>query len=676
MRFCVGIHGRLGTLCAIAAIVGGINFGIARSAEAQTFDAANLRAPADLGGKWLVHAGDDPAYAQPGFDDSHWRLVDTYQSLKTYYPRSHPQILWYRLHVKVSPDSSGLAVLESGLASAFAIYVNGEKIIASGSIEPYRPSTFAANLLARIPDAALRSGSVTIAMRVHISSNEWVGAFPGFYPYNLKIGQAQALHDGMWLNIIGQNALEWFFELSGLGLAAIALALYLAQREYREYLWIFLAFVCVVATAPQEIYELFHNLPVGWLFVKGCLQIGVVVFETLMYLAFLGHPVKRWLQIFMGLAAAGILWEQAQTASGGGSPLTLLAGVTPEFALMATVIPAMLILHWRRGNREAGILLVPALAGSLFFYAELAAFLISLVPGLASASLRINNTLFNWALGPFALNIQYLCNCLFVLTLGIILVRRSTRIARQQAQTEAEVAAAREVQQILLPERVEAISGFTIESAYEPVREIGGDFYQMLPLPEGSLLLVIGDVEGKGMAAAMLVSVLVGAIRGVAEFTSDPAELLANLNQRLVGRVGGSLATALAARIAPDGSVELANAGHLAPYLDGRELEISGALPLGAKAGTQYETAHFQFARGSRLTFLSDGVAEARNAEGELLGFERCRELSAEPVERIVETAKSFGQHDDITAITIERQAGAEVRAWETAVPALNALPT
>jgi sigma-B regulation protein RsbU (phosphoserine phosphatase) len=92
---------------------------------------------------------------------------------------------------------------------------------------------------------------------------------------------------------------------------------------------------------------------------------------------------------------------------------------------------------------------------------------------------------------------------------------------------------------------------------------------------------VVGDVAGKGLPAAMLVSVLVGAIRGVAEFTKDPAELLSNLNERLVGRGGGGFSTALIARIGADGRVTIANAGHLSPYLDGREVELPGALPLG-----------------------------------------------------------------------------------------------
>jgi sigma-B regulation protein RsbU (phosphoserine phosphatase) len=179
----------------------------------------------------------------------------------------------------------------------------------------------------------------------------------------------------------------------------------------------------------------------------------------------------------------------------------------------------------------------------------------------------------------------------------------------------------------------------------------------VLPAREGGLLVVVGDVAGKGLPAAMLVSVLVGAIRGVAEYTASPAELLASLNERLVGRGGGSFSTALVAHIAAGGAVTIANAGHLSPYLDGREVELNGALPLGVMSGTAYETTQFHLASGSRLTFYSDGVVEAQNHKGELFGFDRAKNLSTQPAAAIVEAAKAFGQEDDITVVTIARDA-------------------
>jgi serine phosphatase RsbU (regulator of sigma subunit) len=153
----------------------------------------------------------------------------------------------------------------------------------------------------------------------------------------------------------------------------------------------------------------------------------------------------------------------------------------------------------------------------------------------------------------------------------------------------------------------------------------------------------------------MLVSVLVGAIRTVAEDSCDPAFMLSKLNNRLVGRARGGFSTALAAHITAEGQVTIANAGHLSPYLDGREIELAGALPLGIVSGASYEATRFHLPGGSRLTFYSDGVVEAQNQKGELFGFDRAKAISIQPAAAIVEAAKQFGQEDDITVVTVKR---------------------
>ncbi len=654
----------------LLAIAAATVFAPATAARAQTFDATRLSQPTDLGVTWLLKAGDDPAWAQTGFDDTRWRVVDSNRSLHTYFPDARPEVVWYRLHVKVAPNQTGLALSEWTLSSAFEIYVNGQKLLQAGQVAPYKPYTFSARLLRRIPDAAIASGSLVIAMRVHLSSNDWVSPFPGFYPYNLTIGQENALSDHIWLLTIGATALEWFYGLAGLGLGLIALALFTAQRTQREYLWIFLLFLSTALVAPLQSYQLFHNLPAASAYVNACFQIANLIFETLMYLAFLRMPFVRWMQALLAIAAAGILLNAMQSAYGTGSSLALLIAVTPQLSLIAGVIPILLLAHWRRGNREAGILLIPALVASLTIYVQFGGFLISRVSSFAVPVQNFMNAALNWTVGPFTINVNNLSGCLFVLSLAIILVLRSTRIATQQAHIETELAAAREVQQILVPEAIEQVPGFFIETAYEPAQQVGGDFFQILPAPEGSLLVVIGDVAGKGLPAAMLVSVLVGAIRAVADYTADPSELLVNLNRRLAGRVGTNFATALAARIDADGWVAPANAGHLPPYLDGREVDVPGALPLGAKAGTHHETVRFALPEGSQLTVYSDGIVEAQNPAGELFGFDRTRGIATQPVAKIIEAARLFGQQDDMTAIAITRRAAPPAAAQAAAAMA------
>lgn len=238
--------------------------------------------------------------------------------------------------------------------------------------------------------------------------------------------------------------------------------------------------------------------------------------------------------------------------------------------------------------------------------------------------------------------------------------KRYARTREEITALESEMEAARQVQQVILPESNESFPGFIVDSAYKPAQQVGGDFFQILPGSHGGLLIVFGDVAGKGLPAAMMVSMLVGAIRATVETTHDPVLLLRRLHERLVGRTAGAFSTALVAVIDGNGTATIANAGHLSPYLDGEEVELTNALPLGVTGGGQYATATFNISPGSRLTFVSDGVVEARNESGELFGFERSRAISTQSADFIVESAVRFGQADDITVVTIEREGSVE----------------
>ena len=237
--------------------------------------------------------------------------------------------------------------------------------------------------------------------------------------------------------------------------------------------------------------------------------------------------------------------------------------------------------------------------------------------------------------------------------------RRYVKTRTEKALLENEMAAARQVQRVILPDPHQSFPGFAVDSVYKPAREVGGDFFQIVALPDGGLLLVIGDVAGKGLPAAMLVALLIGSIRAIAEDTRDPVVLLRKLHDTLIGRSPDGFATALAVLIANNGLVTFANAGHLSPYLDGKEIELPGALPLGISGSGRYEATMVELRPGSRLTFLSDGVVEAQNERRELFGFDRAIAMSREPAAAVAEAAVQFGQDDDITVVTIERRANA-----------------
>jgi len=195
-----------------------------------------------------------------------------------------------------------------------------------------------------------------------------------------------------------------------------------------------------------------------------------------------------------------------------------------------------------------------------------------------------------------------------------------------------------------------------LEAVYKPASQVGGDFFQVIGVPNGSALVVVGDVSGKGMPAAMTVSLLVGTFRTLAHYSRSPGEILRAMNLRMLGRTNDGFTTCIVLCIDPDGTVTGANAGHLQPYLGDRELELSSDLPLGLHRESKYTESKFRLKPGDQLTLVTDGVPEARNAAGELLGFEKTAAISTKSAEDIAEVAKEFGQVDDVTVVKLTWQ--------------------
>lgn len=235
--------------------------------------------------------------------------------------------------------------------------------------------------------------------------------------------------------------------------------------------------------------------------------------------------------------------------------------------------------------------------------------------------------------------------------------RRYAKTQREKATLDAEMAAAREVQRVMVPEKLPPVNGYEIESVYRPAAEVGGDFFQVIPLASGRTLVVIGDVSGKGLRAAMIVSMIVGMLRTLSGYTEEPAEILAELNRRECGRIESGFATCLVIRLDAGGRLAVTNAGHPPPNLNGLELPFAGSLPLGLAANAEYAQTSLQLSAGDRLVMLTDGVAEARNEAGELFGFPRVESLlqTGAGARAVAEAAQQFGQNDDITVISITR---------------------
>ena len=241
----------------------------------------------------------------------------------------------------------------------------------------------------------------------------------------------------------------------------------------------------------------------------------------------------------------------------------------------------------------------------------------------------------------------------YSLTVAALVIWRAQVRRGHELRQQEELAAAKEVQSLLLASPHRPHPEIQIETAYLPASAVGGDFYYVRDFADGAQVALVGDVSGKGLKAAMVVSACIGSLQR--EDSSSPAAILAGLNRTLAGRVGGGFVTCCCVRYIPGGTVTVASAGHPAPWLDGREVALTAGLPLGIVADAEFDESRIPLAHGQQLTLVSDGVVEAENAQRELFGFDRTREISGKSASEIAEAAQAWGQNDDITVVTVRR---------------------
>ena len=431
--------------------------------------------------------------------------------------------------------------------------------------------------------------------------------------------------------------------------------LYLFRPKEREYLWFAILLAAkaldAILNIAKEVYAV-PPVPVYDL-LDGSLTAGAQIALML----FLARVLKirrgfLWMLLVV-LALVSPIFNILYWPGWLSAPMGALVQV---FCLLPSAIWMLVILTAGAFRRDANarLLLVPVALVQGLWAAD------NVVIALGQFGLPIEARLVEtpFVVAPFTMHPALLAELLFLLAMLVFLIRRFTIARQREERWEGALEAARQVQNLLLPELIPQVQGFSIQCVYRPADAVGGDFFQILPAGDGDLLIVVGDVAGKGLPAAMMVSMIVGTIQSESVHTTDPTELAAALNDRMTGRsateAGSGFTTCLCAHLSASGRLVMSNAGHIPPYCNGRELPMPGALPLGMLANLSYPPVVVQLAPGDRLTFVSDGVIEAQNKSGELLGFDRTQELSTQSAEEIAETANRFGQVDDITVVTIE----------------------
>jgi serine phosphatase RsbU (regulator of sigma subunit)/anti-sigma regulatory factor (Ser/Thr protein kinase) len=262
------------------------------------------------------------------------------------------------------------------------------------------------------------------------------------------------------------------------------------------------------------------------------------------------------------------------------------------------------------------------------------------------------------------------------------LVREQEAEAATRQRFEQELEVARLIQQNFLPKELPDLPGWQVSAYYRPAREVGGDFYDVIPLPDGRVAFVVGDVTDKGVPAALVMSATRSVLRASAQRLIEPGAVLERVNEHLCPDIPDKMfVTCLYGVLDPrTGLLRFANAGHDLPYVktaDGVvELRARG-MPLGLMPGMAYEEKEAVLQPGESVLLHSDGVVEAHDPNRDMFGFPRLMETVAaapggqELIDRVIAELEAFTgpdaeQEDDITMVTLERSGGANLVAPAT----------
>jgi hypothetical protein len=611
---------------------------------------------ASLDGLWRFHPGDDPLWASPDFDDSQWPLIRSDRSWTEQGYADTFGYAWYRFKFEVEDGAKPVSLLLTEIISGYQVYVNGTSIGGAGASTFERDPVFGA-LPTEFPLPLSGKGPQTIQIALRVWTYKPIAVWYGAGAFGRRNEAGDPAYLTLQLHRIQDARALRFMNEFGFGLLSLVagltiLGLFLFHPADREYLWF------AILLLSQAIGTVFHvsmnlgSLPFPLYHLLNLASGAVSIIASLAFFSMVLHRRRSrlwWMTCITAAASpltAALIYFQ-WTSVGVSIAIGVFCLLPAEVWIIATLFAGAF-----KKDVSARLLLAPAVL-------SYGMALISDVSRIAWQLTGNQHLLFDGVpltSHPFPLTLADLISYIFIFALLVFLVRRFSLARQEETRLSTEMEAARSIQSLLVPSAAtSSTTRFAVESVYLPANEVGGDFFQILPEPgDGSLMVVAGDVSGKGLPAGMLVALLVGAIRATAETTTEPLAMLEALNRRLVGR-GDAKATCLALRIEADGSATLANAGHLPPYLNGHPVEMEGALPLGVIEDAEFSVMRFELNEQDRLVLMSDGIAEATDASGKLFGFERVNELlsTAKSAAEVASAAQKFGQEDDISVISV-----------------------
>lgn len=645
-------------------------FCLAWRAEAQEFKTAYPgTGVVTLKGDWRFHTGDDLAWRDPSLNDSAWETITADSPWGSQTHPGYTGFAWYRRAIEIDGVKGPLSIVLPPVTDAYELYWNGEKIGGNGQLPPHAlwHNRAFANVF------ALPKADATGTLKGVLSIRVWKAMLAsldaddgGGLSGPPQIGDSKVMANGIAfadVKLERGRLIATVQDIFLLVIGCFSLGLWILDRSRKLNLWLGMFMVCSAGTILGSFPAADRAISFGWYqFYIQMYDAGIDVGIWFLVLTLFGLDQERfWRRLTTTFAVVYLVSDLADVVtldfwSSGRPMLQVIDGVTTAIYSVVPLYLFVLLVPALRRRRELSLLPMVLSCVALETY--------NLITGVLGQGKRFTHIDFpalvaNAAihLGPYGITLKTQLGLVVLIVMVWTVVRQQALEQRQQSALRAEVKSAREVQQVLVPEAMEPVAGFAISSLYWPADEVGGDLFQVLPGNEGDVLIVLADVSGKGLKAAMTVSLMVGALRTIAEYTMHPAEVLRALNRRLMGRTDGGFATCLVLHVTAAGEVSLANGGHLPPYFNGEEMSVPGSLPLGVSYDASFDEMRFQLHEEDEVTLYTDGVLEAQDANGNLYGFERTAELMrAKPSARaIAEAAMRFGQKDDITVVKLVR---------------------
>ena len=565
--------------------------------SASTFD---ISGQADLDYAWRYAPGDGPGRESPAYDDSRWILVKPALASGDLAPRNWSGVGWFRRHVLVSPDlqSKTLALRFAAPGSA-RLYVDGRPVLAVGQTENATPE---------IPGARREAALIRLDGPSHLLAVRYV------YPRDTArpaegIGFAVSLSNRT--DTAEDDRRQWTVAVRGavialpIFLALFHLALFAFNPRARENLFYALEMLTFAGIVLREYRSVLLATEAQRAIVDragGSLPIIAILFGALTYYAL---RTRHWPKSWRVFVATGLILYGA----------SFVDSSVRDYGWMVYFVALVVeIVRLERGKT------IVKHEGARFYLISFAIFGLTIV-----LQIFVNFGLLESVAGVHEVYVLGILSSAIGMSLFLARTLGQSRIheAENKRKTE-ELTQARDLQLSMLPREMPNLAGVDIAAATQPAAEVGGDYYDVRPVGEDSLLFAFGDATGHGLSAGIVVTAAKALFTSLTP-SASPGNLLAQCDRAMAAMQLGTLRMCLSLAVVSPRSITIASAA-MPPLLVFRaatgEIEEVGAggLPLGGRTPSLAEERSASLAAGDTVLFASDGFAELRNVDGSKLG--------------------------------------------------------